>query len=79
MEFVKDKTTKEPFPVEQRVAPTVFKTGLADHSISFIPGTGVADGKNGDIIQIAPPYNASRADIEMIVDRTAQVVRQVLG
>ncbi|PLN76815.1 putative aminobutyrate aminotransferase [Aspergillus taichungensis] len=79
LEFVKDKATKEPFPVEQRVAPTVFKTGLADHSISFIPGSGVADGKNGDIIQIAPPYNASRADIEMIAERTAQVVRQVLG
>ncbi|OOO07684.1 aminotransferase class-III [Aspergillus oryzae] len=79
IEFVKNKETKEPFLAEQKIAPVIHKTGLSEYSTSFIPGTGVADGKNGDIIQIAPPYNATKADIDLIVERTALVVKRVLG
>jgi adenosylmethionine-8-amino-7-oxononanoate aminotransferase len=77
---VKDKATKEPFPVEEGIAQKVHRTGLQkEHCISVIPGAGVADGKNGDIIQIAPAYNVSRADIEQIVARMEGVVNAVFG
>jgi adenosylmethionine-8-amino-7-oxononanoate aminotransferase len=45
----------------------------------MIPGSGVADGVNGDIVQIAPAYNVSREDIEVIVDRVVGVVNAVFG
>ncbi|RDW63204.1 uncharacterized protein DSM5745_10315 [Aspergillus mulundensis] len=78
LEFVKDKATKEPFPAEEGVAQKVHLTGLQEeYSISVIPGAGVADGKNGDIIQIAPAYNVSREDIELIVERVESVVHAV--
>ncbi|KAL2862668.1 pyridoxal phosphate-dependent transferase [Aspergillus lucknowensis] len=80
LEFVKDKTTKEPFPAADGIAQKVHRTGLQkEHCISVIPGAGVADGKNGDIVQIAPAYNISRADIELIVDRVEGVINAVFG
>lgn len=74
-----DKRTKEPFPVDRKIASIVQKTGLLEYGISCIPGSGCADGKNGDMVQLAPPYTVSAADIELIVDRMAQVVKHVLG
>ncbi|KAL4920616.1 pyridoxal phosphate-dependent transferase [Aspergillus aurantiobrunneus] len=80
LEFVKDKSTKEPFPVAAGIAQKVHWTGLQkEHGISVIPGVGVADGKNGDIVQIAPAYNVSRADIEWIVERMEGVVDAVFA
>lgn len=52
-------------------------TGLQRHGISVIPGVGVADGLNGDIIQIAPAYNVSSEDIELIVERVEGAVNFV--
>lgn len=44
-----------------------------------MPGNGGADGVNGDHICLAPAYNTTRAEIEMIVERTALVIKEVLG
>ncbi|KAE8350843.1 pyridoxal phosphate-dependent transferase [Aspergillus coremiiformis] len=79
IEFVQDKTSKEPFPVERKMAPLIHATGVSKYSISFLHGVGVADGKDGDIIQIAPPYNATKADIDLIIERTVLVVKHVFG
>ena len=66
--------------MEAGIAQKVHLTGLQkEHSVSVIPGVGVADGRNGDIIQIAPAYNVSRADIEEIVRRVEGVVKAVFG
>ena len=47
IEIVKDKATKQPFPVAEKIAPTIHATGLQrDFAISLIPGGGVADGTN---------------------------------
>lgn len=45
----------------------------------MIPGGGVADGTNGDLIVISPAYNVSRRDIDFIVQRAAQAIEEVLG
>lgn len=80
IEFVSDKTTKAPFPVEKKVAGTIHALGLTEEfGISLLPGGGVADGVNGDVIVIAPAYNVTREEIELIVDRTAKVVEYVVG
>jgi len=55
-------------------------TGLKpEYAISLMPGNGGADGVNGDHVCLAPPYNTTRSEIEMIVERTARVVKEVLG
>lgn len=44
-----------------------------------MPGNGGIDGKNGDHIILAPPYNVTKSDVELIVERTSNVIRDVLG
>jgi adenosylmethionine-8-amino-7-oxononanoate aminotransferase len=77
---VKDKATKTPFPAKDKIAPTIHATGLRkEFSISILPGGGVADGTNGDVMVLAPAYNITKADAELIVDRAARVIEHVLG
>lgn len=79
IEFVADKATKAPFPAEKKTAPSVHAVALTDHSISLIPSTGMVNGKDGDIVQLAPPYNVTREEIDLIVERTAAAIEQVFG
>jgi adenosylmethionine-8-amino-7-oxononanoate aminotransferase len=79
IEFVEDKVTKAPFPAERKIAPSVHAVALQDHCLSLIPSTGMADGRDGDIVQIAPPYNVTHEELDLIVERTAAAIEQVLG
>lgn len=54
VEFVKDKTTKEPFPAKDGIAEKIIVT-LVKHGVIVYPGTGNADGENGDQFLLAPP------------------------
>lgn len=75
IEFVKDKTTKEPFDPKQGIAMGVHEQGMEpDYSISIYPGTGTVDGKFGDHVLLAPAYNVTRAEVEKIVDLTTKVI-----
>ncbi|KAG9985605.1 hypothetical protein KCU78_g20721, partial [Aureobasidium melanogenum] len=75
IEFVKDKTTKEPFDPKENVATNIHEKGLSDpHNITLYPGTGTADGKIGDHILLAPAYNVTAEVIELIVQKTARVI-----
>lgn len=78
MEFVKDKSTKEPFPAHEQIGAKINAKGLeAKYSISLMPGGGVVDGKDGDIILIAPPYTISAAEVENMVSTIVEVVSEV--
>ena len=44
-----------------------------------MPGTGNVDGKDGDVIVIAPAFNISQAEVELIVERLEEVVNTVFG
>ncbi|CAK1358891.1 unnamed protein product [Cercospora beticola] len=80
VELVKDKNTMEPFPAQEKVAARIHAAGLQkDFGISILPGGGVADGVNGDVIMLAPAYNCTKEDLELIVERMAKVVEHVLG
>lgn len=77
---MKSRSTKEPFPASQKVGPRIHAAGLTkDFAISLIPGGGVADGTNGDVIVLAPAYNITVEDVEVIVERTARAIEFVLG
>ncbi|CAK7198255.1 hypothetical protein SEUCBS139899_000914 [Sporothrix eucalyptigena] len=76
IEFVQDKNSARPFPVEDHVAMEIAELGLssADYAIAVYPGSGTVDGRSGDHIILAPAYNATRAEIHTIVDRVARLV-----
>ncbi|KAF1995608.1 PLP-dependent transferase [Amniculicola lignicola CBS 123094] len=77
LEFVKDKKTKEPFPHRFQVAERIHRLGMQrSHCICLYHGQGCADGKNGDIVMVMPAYTVTEDEIDMIVDRTAIVIRE---
>lgn len=79
IELVQDKSTKQPFPVKEKIAPTIHAAGLQKFDIALLPGGGVVDGVNGDLIVLAPPYTITQDDVALIVDRTASAIEHVLG
>ena len=46
-----------------------------EYGISIYPGSGSADGISGDHVLLAPAYNVTKADIELIVHLTERVVK----
>jgi adenosylmethionine-8-amino-7-oxononanoate aminotransferase len=79
IELVKDKTTKTPFSVTQKIAPAIHAAGLQKFEIALLPGGGVVDGVHGDLIVLAPPYTVNEQDVDLIVDRTVRAIESVLS
>lgn len=68
IEFVADKKTKAPFPREMKFAET-FVAKAQDAGLIVWPNTGHADGENGDLVMVAPPFTITEAEIDEIVAR----------
>jgi adenosylmethionine-8-amino-7-oxononanoate aminotransferase len=72
VEIVADKTTRRPFVRAEKRAESVAERAFENGLIVY-PSGGCADGENGDVILIAPPFVASDAEIGEIagiMDRT---------
>ncbi|KAH8681281.1 exocyst complex protein exo70 [Xylariales sp. PMI_506] len=70
IEFVADKESKTPFPSKNGVAMEIAEIGLQEtYGIAIYPGTGTANGTDGDHIIVSPPYNATPENLEEIAAR----------
>jgi hypothetical protein len=58
VEFVKDKTTREPFAKEQNIAEKIRQACLEENVLTY-PTQGCVDGTRGDHILLAPPFTIS--------------------
>ncbi|KAL6705574.1 hypothetical protein ACN47E_006521 [Coniothyrium glycines] len=75
IEFVRNQSTKEPFPSAMNIAWKLHEKGLSrDYGIYIYPGQGSADGHRGDHIIIAPAYNINDGDVDEIVNRVCKLV-----
>lgn len=67
IEFVKDPMTKEPFPrsfkFTEKVIDLAFENGLV-----LYPGTGFADGVNGDMVMVGPPFIIEEHQIDELIE-----------
>lgn len=77
VEFVADRATKRPFAPELGVAGRVGRAALAEGLLCY-PLAGNVDGVAGDVILLAPPYNASAAELEELVALLGRAVRAAL-
>ncbi|MGJ8626412.1 MAG: aspartate aminotransferase family protein [Sulfitobacter sp.] len=75
IEFVADKYSKTPLPNGARHAAALKAAGF-DNGLLLYPGSGTADGQNGCHVLFAPPFIASKADIEELLNRFALVLAQ---
>jgi len=68
VELVKDKKTKEPFAVKLGVAEKLTQT-LMKHGVVIYPGSGMADGVNGDQFLLAPPLIITKDQVDEMVEK----------
>lgn len=76
-ELVANRATKQPFPGQLKLYMKIRQQALANGLICY-PVGGNVDGVNGDVVILAPPYNATEAELTEIVDKTAMSISQVL-
>ena len=77
IELVADRNTKRPFDAERRLFFKIRQQAF-DNGLICYPVGGNVDGINGDVVILAPPYNATDAELEEIAAKTATAIRQVL-
>jgi adenosylmethionine-8-amino-7-oxononanoate aminotransferase len=68
IEFVKDKEKRTPFPREQRYVEAFVARALA-RGLVLWPNIGHADGTNGDLVMVAPPFVITEDEISLIHKR----------
>jgi adenosylmethionine-8-amino-7-oxononanoate aminotransferase len=79
IEFVEDKGTRAPFPRAARFAET-FADAALDAGLTVWPNVGHADGTNGDLAMVAPPFIVTEQEIDELVGRfTAALEKAAVG
>jgi hypothetical protein len=68
IEFVADQESRAPFPRSERFTER-FLAAAERQGLMVWPNTGHADGVNGDLVVLAPPYVITKAEIDEIVVR----------
>jgi adenosylmethionine-8-amino-7-oxononanoate aminotransferase len=66
VEFVADLATRAPFPRAHRLAERFTETAQ-DLGLIVWPNTGQADGVNGDLVCLAPPFVIAAPEIDELV------------
>jgi len=75
LEFVQDKKTKEPFPVEKKVHELIKILGL-QNGIVLYTGDGLIQGNQGDHTLIGPPLNISKKEINILLERLKATIKK---
>lgn len=68
IEFVSDRATRAPIPRERRFAER-FTLEAQRNGLIVWPNVGHADGHQGDLVMVAPPYVISEGEIDDLVER----------
>lgn len=77
IELVADRASKEPFDAGLQLFAKVRDRSFANGLICY-PTGGNVDGIRGDQIIVAPPYNATRAELDEIVEKLARSLAEVM-
>ena len=78
LEFVTDRASKQVFDPALKLHERVKAEGIA-RGLATYPMGGTIDGRRGDHVIVAPPYIATAADIDTIVERLGDAVDAVIG
>jgi adenosylmethionine-8-amino-7-oxononanoate aminotransferase len=78
VEFVADTATRAPFARQEGFTEAFTAAALAEGLVVW-PNVGQADGTNGDLVMIAPPFTISEAEITEIVTRFGRALERTVG
>jgi adenosylmethionine-8-amino-7-oxononanoate aminotransferase len=73
IELVADRESRRAYPRAARVTEAVV-AGARERGVLLYAGTGNADGSNGDVILIGPPFVVTDAELERIADVLADAI-----
>jgi adenosylmethionine-8-amino-7-oxononanoate aminotransferase len=76
IEFVRNKSTREPFPRESNIAERIRQAAL-DRNVLTYPTQGCVDGLNGDHILLAPPFIISQHESRLIASAIVSALDRV--
>ncbi len=71
VELVRDRAAKAPFPRAARLAETIVGTARRDQGLLVYSGSGNANGVDGDLILLGPPFVITDAELVAIADGLA--------
>ncbi len=77
IELVAERVGKQPYDPALQLFARVRDRSFANGLICY-PSGGNVDGVKGDHVIIAPPYNATRAEVEEIVDKLRRSIAEVV-
>ena len=75
VEFVADPDTREPLPRTARLAETFTEAAL-DEGLVVWPNVGHADGRNGDLVMLAPPFVVTEDQIDEMLELFTRALRR---
>lgn len=76
LELVADRESKTPFPSQRKINAKIKQEAMQQGLLCY-PFGGTVDGRLGDHVLLAPPFIASRAELELIVERLLQSINAV--
>jgi adenosylmethionine-8-amino-7-oxononanoate aminotransferase len=76
IELVQDRKTKQPF---DRTAAVTERVLAATRGVGLLlyPSTGCADGTNGDLVMLGPPFVITDAELTEAVEKTAAAIASI--
>lgn len=77
IEFVADRSTKAPLDPAAKIHARIKREAFA-RDLMVYPMGGTIDGQQGDHVLLAPPFIATEADIDTIVERLGDAVDAVI-
>jgi adenosylmethionine-8-amino-7-oxononanoate aminotransferase len=78
VEFVRDKSTREPFPKEAGIAEKIRVAALEKNVLTY-PTQGCVDGARGDHILLAPPFILTSEESQLIGDAIRYALDKVFS
>jgi len=76
LEFVQNKSTRQPFPASDRIAEKI-QAAAMDHNVLTYPTQGCVDGTRGDHILLAPPFTLTPAESAQIAQALSSALKAV--
>jgi len=77
IELVRARESKEPFSRSEQITERIVAAALEDGLLLY-SSTGHADGVNGDLVMLGPPFCLTDDEASTLVERTVAAVRSVV-
>ena len=78
LEFVANRDSREPFPADYAIARRL-KARAMENGLICYPMAGTADGRRGDHVLLAPPFNVSETQLDELCGKLSRSLDEALS